>query len=145
MISRLSRVAFLLLFLSMNFAHADGKSVTVLIHNDVKTTELTSAQLRKIFSMRQTLWPDGTPIVVFVLPSQHPAHQALCKDMLKMFPYQVERIWNKLAYSGLGEKPIEVSSEQEMLERLRTTPGAIGYVMENTDFDNAQSLKITGG
>lgn len=135
----------LLLTFIATSAHADSNSVTVLAHNNVNITELTSAQLRKIFSMRQTVWPDGQPITVFVLPSQHPAHHSLCKDILKMFPYQIERIWNKLAYSGLGEKPIEVISEQQMLEKLATTPGAIGYVIDSTNLNNTQFISITLG
>jgi ABC-type phosphate transport system substrate-binding protein len=142
--SRLARVALFLLTIVMTSAYADDQSVTVLIHHEVTTNELTSAQLRRIFSMRQTVWPNGMSIAVFVLPTENPAHQVFCKEILKMFPYQVERIWNKLVYSGMGVKPIEVESEQQMLQKIKDTPGAIGYLPESNDFEHAQQISIKG-
>lgn len=143
MISRLARVTLILLTLTICNVSADtNERVIVLTHSGVDTTALSQAQLRKIFSMRQTVWPNGTPISVFVLSSQNATHQALCKDVLQMFPYQVERIWNKLAYSGLGEKPTELANEQQMLEVLASTPGAIGYVNGAINLNNIQRISI---
>jgi hypothetical protein len=65
---------------------------------------------------------------VFVLPSDSEVHLAFCKQALSMFPYQIERMWNKFAYSGLGVKPIVVKNENEMLKMVAQTEGSIGYV-----------------
>lgn len=78
--------------------------------------------------MRQTTWPGEGFIHVFVMDGQNEFHQAFCKYYLNMFPYQVERLWNKLVYSGLGEKPSVVNSVEEMLLKVSQTPGAIGYL-----------------
>ncbi|KXI30518.1 hypothetical protein AX660_07130 [Paraglaciecola hydrolytica] len=86
--------------------------------------------------MYQTNWADSQPIVVYVLGSQNTTHQFFSREVLGLFPYQLERIWNKLVYSGLGEAPIKVKTEQEMLEKIRQQPGSIGYVMsENVSTD----------
>ena len=45
-------------------------------------------------------------------------------------------------YSGLGEEPIKVQSEQEMLERVSQKPGAIGYVMQQVSGDNINVIKV---
>ncbi len=52
--------------------------------------------------MRQTQWANGLRITAYVLPRQHSIHLRFTKDKLQMFPYQLDRIWNKLTYSGLG-------------------------------------------
>jgi len=44
-----------------------------------------------------------------------------------MFPYQLDRIWNKLTYSGLGVAPIMVNTANELIAAVKNTPGAIGY------------------
>ncbi|MBU2879086.1 MULTISPECIES: hypothetical protein [Aliiglaciecola] len=144
MLSRLAQVTFILLTILSTATLAEDRSISVLVNSDVKTEELTPAQLRKIFSMRQTVWPDGQPISVFVLKTDNPAHQALCKDVLKMFPYQIERLWNKLAYSGLGDKPKELKSTKEMLKKLRSTPGAIGYVLDVSSTEKVKKIKVIG-
>jgi hypothetical protein len=36
--------------------------------------------------------------------------------------------WDRLVYSGTGQAPLEVSSEEEMRAKIASTPGAIGYL-----------------
>lgn len=103
---------------------------------------MSVAQLRKIFSMRQTAWSNGQKITVYVLVNQHQTHQDFSIKVLGMFPYLLDRIWNKLVYSGLGEAPIKVQSEQEMLERVSQTPGAIGYGMRLVNSDKISVIKV---
>lgn len=90
--------------------------------------------LRAIFSMRLRQWPDGTPVTVFVLPTTHPVHVDFCKEVLGVFPHQLQRAWDRLVYSGTGQAPVEVDSLEEMRQRVQETPGAVGYVnKENSE------------
>ena len=89
--------------------------------------------LRAIFSMRLRQWPDGTPITVFVLPTANPVHVGFCKEVLGVFPHQLQRAWDRLVYSGTGQAPVEVDSLEEMRQRVKQTPGAIGYLKKDTD------------
>lgn len=87
--------------------------------------------------MRQTQWGDGMRITVFVLPRHHELHLQFSKERLEMFPYQLDRIWNKLTYSGLGVAPITVISPKALVDAVKQTPGSIGYVenlKEEKDF-----------
>jgi hypothetical protein len=45
-----------------------------------------------------------------------------------MFPYQLRRVWDRQLFSGTGQAPSVVTSQDEMLRRVAATPGAIGYV-----------------
>lgn len=101
------------------------------MHPSVSENVLTTSQLRRIYTMRQIQWADGRRITVYVLPRQHALHLRFSKERLQMFPYQLDRIWNKLTYSGLGVAPITVNTPEDLLEAVKKTPGAIGYV-ENT-------------
>ena len=103
-------------------------AVDVIAHPSVSQSVLTTSQLRRIYTMRQIQWSDGLRITVFVLPRQHALHLRFSKERLQMFPYQLDRIWNKLTYSGLGVAPIKVNTVKELIEAVSKTPGAIGYV-----------------
>ena len=59
-----------------------------------------------------------------------------------MFPYQVERIWNKLTYSGLGDLPNQVQNEQEMLRKVSEQPGAIGYVIASRKEAGTRTIRL---
>ena len=78
--------------------------------------------------MRNKQWPNDLPIQVFVLAKNHKIHQAFCLEELAVFPYQLEKIWGKLLFSGLGEPPMVLESETQLIEKIKNTPGAIGYV-----------------
>lgn len=112
------------------------------MHPSVHHSVLTTSQLRRIYTMRQVQWPDGTRITVFVLPRQHALHLRFSKEHLQMFPYQLDRIWNKLTYSGLGVAPITINTPEELLSAVKKTPGAIGYVENIKDRETVNVVQI---
>ncbi|WP_252732383.1 substrate-binding domain-containing protein [Paraglaciecola arctica] len=116
--------------------------VKVVVNPSVDSKDLSVEQIRRIFSMRQTTWSNDQTITVYVLANQHQTHQVFSTKVLGMFPYQLDRIWNKLVYSGLGEEPIKLQSEEEMLERVSQEPGAIGYVMQPINLDKINVIKV---
>lgn len=123
-------------------AKSQAPQVQVIANVSVELNELSASQVRRIFSMRQTSWPDEQAIVVYVLDNRDEVHQMFAKQVLGMFPYQLERMWNKLAFSGLGEKPNRVKNEQEMLEKIRQRPGAVGYVMFSSIDESVKPIKM---
>lgn len=130
-----------LLFIAFS-VNSQVTAVQVVVNSTVESKDISVEQIRRIFSMRQTAWSNGQTITVYVLSNQHQTHQVFSTKVLGMFPYQLDRIWNKLVYSGLGEEPIKVQSEQEMLERVSQKPGAIGYVMQHINGDNVNIIKV---
>ncbi|MES9971337.1 MAG: substrate-binding domain-containing protein [Candidatus Thiodiazotropha sp.] len=105
-----------------------AQAVDLVINPDVTQEKLSRHTLRSIFSMRKTQWPDGRPIHVFVLGDKSDLHKRFTKQLLGLFPHQLRRAWNRQIYSGMGQAPIRVASEEEMQEQVANTPGAIGYL-----------------
>jgi ABC-type phosphate transport system substrate-binding protein len=131
-----------LLFIAFS-ADSQVPTVLVVVNPSVEFTDISVAKIRRIFSMRQTFWSDGQKITVYVLSNRHQTHQTFSTKVLRLFPYQLDRIWDKLIYSGLGEGPIKVQSEKEMLERVNRKPGAIGYVMQQFNDANVNVIKLS--
>lgn len=102
----------------------------VVVNDGVKRQILPLNTVRAIFGMRLRTWPDGAPIRVFVLNDEHPSHVSFCKETLNIFPHQLRLAWDRLVFSGTGQAPYQVSSEEEMRLRIAATPGAIGYLEE---------------
>lgn len=100
----------------------------VIAHPDHPGGEISRPLLRGVFGMRVRAWPDGTPVRVFVLEDGNPLHAEFSKAVLQMYPYQLRQNWDRLLYSGTGQQPVTVSSEEELLRRVAETAGAIGYV-----------------
>ncbi len=94
------------------------------------TQQLSREELREIFFGRQTRWPDGSPLRVFVLPDKHPVHIRFAKEILGIYPYQLRSAWDRMIYSGTGTPPVIVESLEQMQLQIERTPGAIGYIVK---------------
>lgn len=115
---------------------------TVIVHQDTDLKTLPLNHLRAIFMLRVKHWPDGTPIKVFVFPDRNALHNKFVRETLKILPHQLRRQWDRYIYSGTGQGPNEVKSEQEMLERIQSSPGAIGYSRAGVTNDQVQTIQL---
>lgn len=105
----------------------EATSVTLITHPSVGIESLSQNEARLYMTMRLNQWPDGRRTQVFVLPDNNPLHEAVAKEVLGLFPYQLRRAWDRQLFSGTGPAPITVETEAELIERVAETPGAIGY------------------
>lgn len=119
-----------------------AQAVDIIAHRGVGPSKLSLASARAIFGMRQTHWPDGSAVRVIVLSDGHPVHIRMSKEKLDLYPYQLRQTWDRLIYSGMAQAPIEVASEEEMLARVASTPGAIGYINKVRTHDPVKILQV---
>jgi hypothetical protein len=130
LLARALSLCLLALFLVASRADAEpGQPEMVAIGfpaTSEQTISLTS--LRAIFGMIQREWPANTPVKVFVLPDDTAEHTNFSKSVLQLFPQQLRSAWERGVFSGHGSYPEQLASSQEMLRRVASTPGAIGYL-----------------
>lgn len=129
----------LLLVLMSQVLSAPTLSIYPVVNSALTQTSVSRNGLSAIFRMRLRQWQDGSPITVFVLRDNNPLHQHFCKQVLNVFPHQMRRSWNKLVFSGTGQAPVTVASKEEMVDKIASTPGAIGYL---SDEDITEDIKI---
>lgn len=118
--------------------------VDVIVSPSLSDTKLDRSLLRAVFTLRVRQWPDGSPIRVFVLPDNDPLSDQFYRERLGMYSYVLRRVWDRMVFTGTGLAPTVVQSEKEMIERVRSTPGAIGYVNQRELSDpDARLLRST--
>ncbi len=100
---------------------------TLIVNPGVGITSLSQNEARLYMTMRINQWPNGVPVRVFVLPDNERLHQRVVKGILGLYPYQLRRAWDRQLFSGTGQAPVTVGSEKELIERVASTPGAVGY------------------
>lgn len=120
--------AILVAIFLRDVAIASSDRVAIIVNHKVPTETLDRTTVGAIFGMRLKTWQDKTPVKVFVLKSDSQIHAAFCRDFLGLYPYQLERYWDREMFSGLGTRPTVVATPEEMLEKIGSVPGAIGYV-----------------
>lgn len=120
----------------------DQPSIVPIVSAQSQQHIISRNGLSAIFKMRLHQWRDGSAIKVFVLDDADPVHSAFCKKILNVFPHQLRRSWNKLVFSGSGQAPIQLQNKQEMLAKIASTPGAIGYISTDELNDQIKVLQI---
>jgi ABC-type phosphate transport system substrate-binding protein len=108
-------------------------AVEVIVSPALAKVNLDRSMLRAVFTMRVRQWPDGSPVRVFVLPDDDPLSDRFYIEQLGMYSYVLRKAWDRMVFTGTGFAPTVVRSEQEMTERVRSTPGAIGYVRKQRE------------
>lgn len=137
--------AVLLLWLLCATAYSADDTVVMIAHPGITQGSIHKDRLRAIFAMRETRWPDNSPIRVFVLPDQHPVHRQFCKNPLSIYPFILRRHWDRLTFTGTGPMPALVNSQADMLKKVSQTPGSLGYVHKSmtATTDAVKVLTIT--
>lgn len=132
-----ARRSWLLLALALGWAPT-ASPAEVIANAAYPDDAISRPLLRGVFGMRVRAWPDGTAVRVYVLADDNPVHQEFCKGVLRMYPYQLRHNWDRLMYSGTGQPPVTVTSEEELLLRVAETPGAVGYLAERPTPDTGR-------
>ena len=136
--------ALLLSLCSAASAEDEAPAVDAIVSPSLTSVTLDRSLLRAVFTMRVRQWPDGSPIKVFVLPDNDPLSDQFYRERLGMYSYVLRRAWDRMVFTGTGLAPTVVDTEKEMIERVRSTPGAIGYVRKRELSDSgAQVLRST--
>lgn len=113
----------------------------IVVNKTVPPAEYSTDDIRAIFTMQKRFWPNNRQIKVYSLPDNNPLHKDFVKNNLNMFPHQIRRVWDRMTYSGTGAAPIELDSEQEMIEKIANTPDSIGYLKSRPDNENIHSFE----
>ncbi|MGZ8162037.1 MAG: hypothetical protein ACXWTK_08060 [Methylobacter sp.] len=100
----------------------------IIVNQTVPSEQYSLVDTRAVFTMRQRFWPNGEQIKVFCLSDNNSLHKDFVKNNLNMFPHQLRRAWDRMTYSGTGAVPVQLDSEQEMIDEIANTPNSIGYL-----------------
>ncbi len=117
-------------------------SAELIVHPDIEHSSLGAHSVRAFFTMRLRRWPNGSPVKVFVLPDRNPLHREFSKQVLGVFPHQLRVAWDRMVFSGTGQAPTEVGDEEEMIRRVGSTPGSIGYVSGQVGDKDVRFLRV---
>ncbi len=139
---RLTRLLCCALALFALTVSGQAAATDVIANAGVPLTHLGVNELRNLYLLRQTVWPNGQRVQLFVLPDDNPVHEAFAKETLGLYPYRLRQVWDRLSFSGMAVPPIEVHDENEMRARVGATPGAIGYVRKGSSNDAYKVLHL---
>jgi ABC-type phosphate transport system substrate-binding protein len=120
---------------------AAGAELMVIANNEVAERELDRATLQAIFLGKKTQWEDGAGIVPVNL-EKGPTYQEFLKAIVKRTPAQYRSFWKRAIFTGTGTPPKSFATEEEIVEFVRSSPGAVGYIDASTPHEDVKVLSI---
>jgi ABC-type phosphate transport system substrate-binding protein len=112
----------------------------VIANESVVADSLAMENLERVF-LGRGMKVDGQRVGVVVLAGGE-THQGFLASYLKKNPRQFLSHWRKLCFTGQGTMPSTARTESELVERVASTPGAIGYIDAGTPHDGVKVLAI---
>lgn len=136
---RLCRQFILLLCLLGTVCPAHAKQLAVITDAANPVTDLTTAELVKIFNARTQTWPDGKPIKLVVHDPTSADMHLVVRKLMAMTPEQAEAF-----LQSHNRVMVIADSDDAVLKFVSGTRGAIGIVDLFSITKDVKVLKIDG-
>jgi ABC-type phosphate transport system substrate-binding protein len=125
-LQRLVTAAAATVFASLAIAPPAMAQISVIGHPDV-IAKPTADEVSEIFGGTIRAWPSGAKIYVADQSESEVGH-LFYETVVKRPMSTVRMHWIQLILSGQAVAPRRMSSDMAVLEFVRRTPGAVGYV-----------------
>ena len=136
----------LIIILTIIFAFAlqaqAQSQIAIIANKSVKEGSVSRSTLVDIYTLNKLFWSNGSKITVVDLRGESSMKERFY-DFLGFNYAQIQKLWLKRQFSGKSMPPVGCKTEKEIVEKVASTPGAIGYVsLKNVTKDVIVLVKI---
>jgi ABC-type phosphate transport system substrate-binding protein len=118
--------SIIIILTALIFTASDAQ-VAVIVNKSNSISKISHSSLKDIYMLSNVKWSDGTGIVV--IDNREKSLQQKFYDFINVKDIlSVKKQWLRVQLSGEGKAPMVVDGAEEMLAKVASTPGAIGYV-----------------
>ena len=121
------RLHIAVLMLGLACCTTASAQVAVIAHKSVPADSLTKVQLLDFYTGEALSWKDGLAVVVCDLRLKGGVKDAFYQFLGKSST-RMKSIWLKRKLAGEGDPPESFQTEEELLQHVAATPGAVGFV-----------------
>ena len=109
--------------------------IVIIGNKNISESSLSKTDIQNIFLGKKTKL-GGTKITFVILKSGN-VHESFLKEYLSRTPAQYNKYWKKMVFTGKGKAPKVFKTEEDLVEHVQNTEGAIGYI----GTESAQSIE----
>jgi len=136
-----THLAFLISALVLCCTFAKAQDVVVVANSGVKAGEVSSDDVRDVFTGAKSSLKDGSRVTPVTLKNGA-GHDAFLKRYVGKSDSAFRAGWRSLVFTGQAAMPKTFDSESALVEYVASTPGAIGYVSKDTDHEKVKTLAV---
>jgi ABC-type phosphate transport system substrate-binding protein len=104
----------------------------VIVNSSNSITSISKTELSNIFLKKVTKFSNSVTAVPIDQVENSSVRNEFTSSVLKKTVSAVKSYWNQQLFSGAGVPPNEVKTDMDVINYVKSTPGAIGYISANT-------------
>ena len=116
------------------------KNFVVIVNSANPVQALSRDQLSKLFLKKTPRWPGGREALPVDLAGRTVVRSSFSEAVHRKSVVAINSYWRQQIYAGRDVPPPAMRSERDVVEFVRSTPDAIGYV--STQAELGRSIKI---
>jgi ABC-type phosphate transport system substrate-binding protein len=137
-------IPFLSLILIATLANAAQPPYRVVVNSANPVSSMSAEEVSRLFLKRDTTWAHGVPVEAVDLVAGSTIREAFSQDVHNRDVAAIKNYWQRMIFSGRAVPPPEKATDEEVLEFVRSSQGAVGYVSASTAIGNGvKTIEIT--
>jgi ABC-type phosphate transport system substrate-binding protein len=111
-----------------------------IIGNKTGLTQLKAQEARNIFRANTTTWPNKISVTIALPSPKSSSSEPVARLIYGTRPASVQKFWLSLVFQGRATPPNFFDTDQELIQFIQRTPGAIGVISSTTPIPATVSL-----
>ena len=132
-------IAIVTILFLFGWPETSFSQVAVIAHKSVPIDKIKKSKLLDFYTGDIRKWNDGQPVVILDLKPRGDTKKAFYEFLGKR-PSRLKSIWLRKMLSGEGDPPLSMKSEDELLKKVASTPGALGFVSQRRATGDVKTL-----
>lgn len=121
------------------------QAVAIVVNPKSAVTDLSFAELRRIFLGQQQFWPDRSKITLLVRAPVAPEREVVLNAIYRMDEDQFREYWiGKMFRAEIAGGPKIVYSSDMAMNLVGVIPGSITFVLASAVTANSKVIRIDG-
>ena len=114
----------------------------IIANGRIRTTTLSRREVSRMFLKQVRRWPDGTDVKPVDLDPRSATRDAFSRAVHGRGPTAIQSQWRQRLFSGRDVPPPQRDSDAAVIDFVRRTPGAIGYVSASADTGGVRVINL---
>jgi len=125
-----------------SFVGAQDAEFKIVGNAGTTPDSISKSDLARIFLKKKTKWPDRRPATPVGQKRAPELRTEFSNEILGMSLDMVESHWQAQVFSGRGTPPRVLNGDAEVIDYVRRTSGAVGYVTGSADTSSVSVIKV---
>jgi len=134
---------FFIVMLQPYSTKAQDTRLAVIANEQGVPEELDMNKVKKLFRGEQQRWQEGEKVKIALMKDAHPTGNHTASKLYDMSGNELKKYWLSLVFQGTTSAPEFFNSEENLVNYVKTTSGAIGIVSVDAAKD-ANTILVEG-